>query len=259
MSAVRAVGVVLGLALVGCKPATPEEAFRKALRWTDVAAVQKQIDGGQDVGQTFADGNQPIHVVAESMHGSGEMMRVLLDKGATVDAKNGDGLTAWDLRWGDGRRNISEDGAAILLALLDHGFEPPKKEFEDGRTLLHEAARRCHSTRLVSVLVAKHGFEVDAKDEHGWTPLHIAVNENNAEAATGLLEKDADPNAKTTETVGSSHDRAGTKIWQWRYDKGSHPLDVYSHTNHSRFETDVRKVLEQYGGTRNPNVDNKPE
>jgi ankyrin repeat protein len=243
---------------LACKPATEEDKYHRALRWTKVEDVRAHLDGGKDPNHTFEDGARPIHVVAASNSGKAEILRLLLDEGAEIDAKDGDGKTAWELKWGDGKRKLSEDDAAILLALLDGGFTPPKPELEDGRTLLHEVARRAPSARLVSVLVADHGFAVDARDAHGWTPLHVAVHENNAEAATGLLEKGADPNAETTEAIGESSRRGEREVVRWRYEAGSRPLDVARSGSRGRFDADARKVVEQYGGAKNAAVSNRP-
>lgn len=253
--------IVLGvLALAtgaACKPATEAEKYRRALRWSDVDKVRAFLDGGMDATKAFPDGAYPVHVVAGSMHGRGGVVRLLVERGADVNVTDGDGKTAWDIEWGDGKRKLSDTDAGLLLALLDAGFEPPAPKLPKGRTLLHAVARRVPSARLVSVLVEDHGLAVDAGDEDGWTPLHVAVYENNNEAATGLLAAGANPNAKTTGTVGRSTDRAGTVVWSWRYEAGSHPLDVRRSGSRSRFDKDVSKVLEQYGATKNPAVDNK--
>lgn len=256
----RATAILAGALLVAaaCKPATEEEKYARALAWTDVDDVRRHLDAGKDANHAFPDGTRPIHIVAKSMHGKAEIARLLAERGADVDTKDGDGKTAWDLRWGDGKRPLDADDGSFLLALLDAGVVPPKPELERGRTLLHTVAERVPSARLVSVLVTDHGYAVDARDDDGWTPLHVAVHENNTEAATGLLEKGADPNAETTKTVGHSRDKGGTEIVQWQYQAGSRPVDLFRYSALGRNEADVRKVIEQYGGTHNPAVKNKP-
>lgn len=215
------------------------------------------LDAGRDPNHTFSDGSRPLHVVAASKSAKAEAIRLLVERGAQVDAKDGEGKTAWELRWGDPRRMLFEGDAAVLVALLDAGFVPPKEPIEGGLTLLHEVGRRVPSTRLVSQLVTKHGFAVDARDDNGWTPLHFAAHENNVPAATGLLEQGADANAETTKTVGQSSNRGGTEIVSWRYEAGTRPIDLFRNSKRGRGKADVRKVLEQYGGKKNPAVDNK--
>ncbi len=48
---------------------------------------------------------------------------------------------------------------------------------------------------MVKLLLEK-GADVNAKGEHGWTPLMEAANRGHSEAAKLLLEKGADVNLK---------------------------------------------------------------
>ncbi|MBV1857838.1 MAG: ankyrin repeat domain-containing protein [Nannocystaceae bacterium] len=242
-------GTFMLVAALSCKPLTEEGKYRKTLRWTQVEDVRTHLEGGKDANHRFEDGAMPVHVVAKALAGEPSIMRLLIEKGADVNAKDGDGKTAWDLVLKDGKRTLSEDSAGLLLALLDGGFQPPTPVLEDGRGLLHTVAHRAPSVRLVSVLVKKYGHDVDARDKNGWTPLHVAAFENNAEAATGLLENGADVNAETTKTIQRVRDRAGTEIVDWRYEAGSRPLNLTRSQSRGRFDKDVRKVLEQHGAT----------
>lgn len=249
-------GTLALLATLACKPPTEDDKYRKALRWTQVEDVRTHLDGGKDPNHRFDDGAMPIHVVANASAGESSIMRLLVEKGADVNAKDGDGKTAWDLVWKDDKRKLTEDGATMLLVLLDGGFKPSAPTLDDGRGLLHDIARRAPSVRLVSVLVREHSQDVDARDDNGWTPLHVAAYENNAEAATGLLENGADANAETTKTIQRVHSRAGSEIVDWRYEAGSRPLNLTRSLSRGRFDKDVRKVLEQHGSTPG-SVDNK--
>ncbi len=251
--------VGLVCALAGCKPATEQEKYERALGWTKVEDVRQHLDGGKDPNLVFPDGKRPVHVVAGSMHGKAEVLRLLIERGAQIDAKDGDGKTAWDLRWGDDKRKLGEDDAALLLAILDAGFVPPLATLDGGRTPLHQVARRVPSARLASEFITTLGFAVDARDDDGWTPLHVAVHDNNAQAATGLLQQGADANAETTKTVGKSSSKGNVEMVRWRYQAGSRPLDVRRRGGRGRFDEDARKVVEQYGGTSNDAVDNKPK
>ena len=250
--------VAAGALLAACKPATEEDEYRRALKWTDVDDVRAQLDAGKDPNHAFDDGDKPIHVIVSSATGEPEVLKLLLERGAKVDATDGDGKTAWDRCWGDGRGKLREKDALMLIALLDAGFVPPADAtFEDDRTLLHEVARRAPSSRLVGLLVDEHGATIDARDAYGWTPLHVAVHENNTEAASGLLQKGADANAETTTTKQETRPRGETTIVQWRYEAGSRPLDVARPNARGRFDEDVRKVLAEYGATSNDAVDNE--
>lgn len=50
--------------------------------------------------------------------------------------------------------------------------------------------------KMVKMLL-KNGFNVDEKDEDGWTPLHFACNNGNYDISQYLLKKEADVNAVT--------------------------------------------------------------
>ncbi len=250
--------IAVGTLLAGCKPPTEEDKYRRALKWNDVDDVRQHLDAGKDPNHAFGNGDKPIHVIVSSATGDPDVLRLLLERGAKVDATDGDGKTAWDQCWGDGRGELRDKQALMLLALLDGGFVPPTDaKFDDDRTLLHEVARRVPSARLVSVLVDTHGAKVDARDAYGWTPLHVAVHENNDEAATGLLQKGADANAETTKTKEQTRPRGESTVVQWRYEAGSRPLDVVRPSSRGRFDKDVRKVLAEYGATSNDAVNNR--
>ena len=63
--------------------------------------------------------------------------------------------------------------------------------YEKGRTRLHLAAHD-HDNKLVAALI-QHKADVNALDEDGWGPLHVAVLSGNDEATQLLLEAGAYP------------------------------------------------------------------
>lgn len=257
MRMIAAVAIAIATTLgAGCKPATEEDKYRRALGWTDVEDVRRHLDAGMDPNHVFPDGARPLLIVADSMHGDAGTVRLLGERGAQLDVRDGDGKNAWELRWGDPKRPLGVDDAAVLVALVEIGFKPPQEPVDGGRTLLHEVARRAPSARLASLLVTEQGFDVNAPDDNGWTPLHVALHEDNAEAATGLLEQGAEPNYETTKTIGKSSTRGETEIVDWRYEAGSRPLDVWRRRGSARNHRDSREIAEQYGCTRNPAVKN---
>ena len=66
---------------------------------------------------------------------------------------------------------------------------------DQGRTPLHMAAREGRG-EIVSTLVSA-GADVNAKQGNGWTALHIAATEGHSEVAWMLISAGADVNAKT--------------------------------------------------------------
>lgn len=64
----------------------------------------------------------------------------------------------------------------------------------DGRTVLHEVARRGYSDDLVELLLG-HGAAINAEDYQGQTPLHLAADNGRAEIVRCLLDQGADIDA----------------------------------------------------------------
>lgn len=248
-----------GLACVAaCGPTTPEDKFRRAVGWSDADEVRVMIEAGQDVNQRFAKGRTPLHEVAYSMHGTGEIARLLIDEGADVNARDEAGNTPWDAAFNE-NRTISTKRAAVFIALLEAGYEPELPATEDGGTFLHHAAQHIESSRMIGLLIKDRGMDPNARDDYGWTPLHVASLHRNIEAATGLLQNGADVNAETTGEKASVRKTLdnGKKFFHWRYMAGSRPLDVARYAT-GRGSTSPHDVLEEYGATKNPDVKNSP-
>lgn len=78
----------------------------------------------------------------------------------------------------------------------------------EGNILLHEACRNDSRIDVAKMLINK-GSDVNAKNNSGYTPLHIAALNGSSEIITLLLENGADKNAKDND--GSTpYDRA---VW----------------------------------------------
>jgi len=77
-----------------------------------------------------------------------------------------------------------------------------------GATLLHEACRNKRSADVVKLLLSR-GSEVNAKDNNGYTPLHIAALNGCYDIIKILIESGADKNAKDNDG-NTPYDRA---VW----------------------------------------------
>jgi ankyrin repeat protein len=93
---------------------------------------------------------------------------------------------------GDAVRAKRAESAGALLAL---GADPNARE-NRGYTPLHLAAM--WNTREIAQRLLEAGADVDARDEHSLTPLHHAARAGNTELAALLLQHGANVNTPTT-------------------------------------------------------------
>ena len=108
----------------------------------------------------------PLHWAARS--GRFEVCKLLIEKGADVNAKSNDGSTP--LHWA-----AIKGQPRICKLLLDNGADVNAAE-SDGETALHFAAQYSN-LETVKILV-KAGANVEAKEENGTTPIMMATNDD---------------------------------------------------------------------------------
>jgi ankyrin repeat protein len=124
-----------------------------------------------------------------------EMVRVLLERGAEVDARDNTGMPPW------GRTALmfaARNGhAPVVNELLSRGANPVIKDKgfqdEDGeKTALHYAAENGHAT--VVRLLAGIPRLINLRTKSGDTPLMLATIARSWESVDALLLAKADPN-----------------------------------------------------------------
>lgn len=126
----------------------------------------------------------PLHLAASN--GSEKLLAQLLDKGAEVDAMDNEGFTPLLNAIERGHRQAAD----LLVA---HGANPLATT-RDRRNALHIATS---DNRLELMQWAMdRGCDVNSRDKTGATPLYQAAFQGHPAAATFLISKDANPNAK---------------------------------------------------------------
>jgi ankyrin repeat protein len=142
-----------------------------------------------------SDGQTALHAAAAS--GKIVIINMLLTLDLRIDSLDDQGYSpfAWAIISG-------QESAA--LHLLSRGACIPTNVFRRGRTLLHGAASLAMA-RLVPVLLTHGGFEVDARDDMGFTPLALACRKGSADLVRGLLGEGADVDALNNAGDASVH------------------------------------------------------
>lgn len=176
------IGLTLGM--VAPRAQAADDAFGKlyaAIRANDLPGLKTLLASG--ISPNTADSRQITPLMAAAEAGSVEAMRLLIARGADVNAQNAVGSTA--LMW-------SVSDARKVRLLLDHGADV-NHAARSGRTALMVAAFTDPSAEVVRMLLAK-GADVKAADKRDWTALNAAAFGNDAESLRLLIEAGGDVN-----------------------------------------------------------------
>ncbi|KAG9152859.1 hypothetical protein Leryth_012477 [Lithospermum erythrorhizon] len=160
-----------------------------------LTAAEPSISG---INSGDEEGWVPLHSAASS--GNAEIVKLLLDRGADVNIKNGGGRTALHYAASKGWLKVAEVliSAGANLNVKDKvGCTPLHRAASTGKSelcefLIEEGADvdevdRAGQTALmtavvcqnneVALLLVRHGAEVDIEDKEGYTALGLASNE----------------------------------------------------------------------------------
>ena len=170
---------------VGVEDARRDEEVIEAVNQGQAEHVRSLLSAGRRPDARGAWGGlSALHVAA--MSGSVDVLRVLLEAGASVEARElgaGD-RTALAVAAEQGRLD------AVQL-LLDHGATP-NVQVEDQEPLLVRSASRGRCDIVRALLRA--GAHVDGADRGGRTALMAATRHGSPDCVTALLEAGATPN-----------------------------------------------------------------
>jgi Ankyrin repeats (3 copies)/Ankyrin repeat len=117
--------------------------------------------------------------------GKVEVVNLLLEKGAEVNARAKDGATPLHLA-------VKRGHVSVAKLLFTKGANLTAKDTE-GNTPVHLASE-LYTIDMVKALISM-GVMVNQKNESGWTPLHLAANKGKIEVVETLIAAGADINA----------------------------------------------------------------
>jgi len=169
------------------------------------------IEKGAEVNAKDTDGWTPL--ICASRDGHIEVAKLLIEKEAEVNAKDTDGWTPLILALRFGHFEVAKlliENRAEVNAKSTYGSTPLICASSDGHI-------------EVAKLLIEKGAEVNAKSTDGWTPLICASRNGHIEIAKLLIEKGAEVNAK--------------------HKYGSTPLILASRNRHN----DIAKLLIEKG------------
>lgn len=162
-----------------------EQALSDAVLRDRYKAVRLLLAAGVNVDSRAGEHTSKSALMLACSNGNKDMVRMLLDSGASLDLKDSYGRSALHVAAEDKR-------SSIVQMLLDRGA--------DANTLTHRAAtalmiasKRCCND-VVRILL-DHRADVSLKDSRGFTALHHAAFEGNVGIAGMLLDKGSEINA----------------------------------------------------------------
>jgi ankyrin repeat protein len=165
--------------------------FLKAAKNGELETVTRLLDERPDININFKDDYGRSSLMEASSNGHFDIVKLLLDRGATIDDKDNAGFNSLML--------ASQRGhLAIVELLLDHGAN-----INFTCNIRMTALMRASYVRHLATvkLLLDRGANIEAKDRYGDTSLHYACKsgQSNMPVIKLLLSYGADPNIKNND------------------------------------------------------------
>ncbi len=141
-------------------------------------------------------GCSPLHIAARKR--APNLVRLLLQKGAPLNLKDGSGVTSLHIAVGHGTERI-------VQLLLNNGADTEVKDIHGNTAVQRALFKRKDVVPRSLFLLMEKGADIEARDRFGRTPLCNAISSNQPIIARHLIKHGADANAKcdTSNTLGT--------------------------------------------------------
>lgn len=163
-----------------------------------LAMAAALLEAGADVNAGSRWGGTPLHRAVERRQDAVELVSLLVGAGAIVDSRNMFGQTPL-------RRALDAGRPDIVDTLVQLGADPSILD-DSGNVPDHTSCERWNTSNFFAAAGAevvadciRHGADVGARDDKGFTPLHLAARHNPDPAiVSALLEAGAEVNTWAT-------------------------------------------------------------
>lgn len=170
-------------------------ALHLAVEKNDRAAVEKLSRVGANPNQPDKEGQTPLFTAIAARNI--DMVRVLVDKGASFEARDDKKRNALD--WAIEK----ECPVEFIAQLRGFGADPASPAIDNRRTAMHLAAEK-NRPDLIEYLHSA-GLSLNQQDSQGATPLHVAVSAKKPEALQKLIDLKADANIRNNQIETPLH------------------------------------------------------
>lgn len=168
-------------------PRGPKNALHNAAYEGAAKRTAALLDSGK-IGINQGDPSGVTPLMCAALAGHSHIVRILLDRGASVSVRADDGVTALF--------GAAQNGHLRATKLLIEAGADPNAAAVDGFAPLHQASDRGHPEVMRALIDA--GANLNSRGPTGETPLYVAASEGNLEAIKVLLRAKASPLLRRT-------------------------------------------------------------